>query len=399
MREGVRAYEYYREIFRETPLPLAFVDLELFDANIAAVLERAGETRIRVATKSVRCVPLLERILASDERFSGLMCYTAGEAVFLSQLGFDDLLIAYPVWREAELASLCRELRRGKRLTCVVDCAAHAGHLNESGHAFDTAIPVCIDADISYAFLGFHFGVRRSPIRSAASAAELAKRVVRSPHLRLEGLMAYEAQIAGLPDGVPGRFFRNTGVRFLQALSRNDVLRRRRELVDAVVEATHELAFVNGGGSGSIDFTVTDGAVTEITVGSAFFGPALFDGYRHQQYAPAAGFAVEITRIPETGVYTCQGGGYIASGGGGPDRLPRPYLPSGARLLKLEGAGEVQTPLRYTGDIALTLGDPVFMRHAKAGELCEHFNALALVSDGAVIDEAPTYRGEGQAFL
>ena len=59
----------------------------------------------------------------------------------------------------------------------------------------------------------------------------------------------------------------------------------------------------------------------------------------------------------------------------------------------------MQTPICYTGGAALSLGDPIFMRHSKAGELCERFNTLLLVSDGAVVGEAPTYRGEGQAFL
>jgi D-serine deaminase-like pyridoxal phosphate-dependent protein len=395
----VRDYEYYRGLFRDRPLPLAFVDLDLFDANIATVLERAGQTRIRVASKAIRCVPLLERILASDDRFTGLMCFTASEAVFLSQLGFDDLLIAYPAWREVETASLCRELRRGKRLICMVDCVDHADHLNRAGHGFDTQIPVCIDADMSYAFFGFHFGVRRSPIRDAEGASVLAKHIVSCSHLRLEGLMAYEAQIASLPDAVSGHSFRNGAVRFLQALSKKDVVRRRRQLVKAIGEAAKQPGFVNGGGSGSIDFSVADGAVTEITVGSAFFGPAFFDGYRQLQYKPAAGFAIEITRLPEPGIYTCQGGGYVASGSGGPERLPVPYLPEGAELLALEGAGEVQTPVRYGGHVDIGLGDPILMRHAKAGELCERFNALTLVSEGAIIDEAPTYRGEGQAFL
>ena len=169
------------------------------------MLERAGRTRIRVASKSIRCVPLLERILASDERFDGVMCYTAGEAVFLSQLGLNNLLIAYPAWQEAELASLCRELRRGKRLICTIDSVEHADHLNQSGRAFDTQIPVCIDADMSYSFLGLHFGVQRSPIRDAASAAHVAKHVIGCRHLRLEGLMPTKRRLRHTRD-VPGAF-------------------------------------------------------------------------------------------------------------------------------------------------------------------------------------------------
>jgi D-serine deaminase-like pyridoxal phosphate-dependent protein len=98
-------------------------------------------------------------------------------------------------------------------------------------------------------------------------------------------------------------------------------------------------------------------------------------------------------------LYTCLGGGYVASGSAGTEKLPRPYLPDGAALLPLEGAGEVQTPVRYRGPERLALGDPIFMRHSKAGELCEHFNTLLLVMAGRVVGEVPTYRGEGQVFL
>ena len=59
----------------------------------------------------------------------------------------------------------------------------------------------------------------------------------------------------------------------------------------------------------------------------------------------------------------------------------------------------MQTPIHYDGDSVLNLGDPIFLRHSKAGELCERFNTLLLVSDGAVSGQAATYRGEGQAFL
>jgi D-serine deaminase-like pyridoxal phosphate-dependent protein len=65
----------------------------------------------------------------------------------------------------------------------------------------------------------------------------------------------------------------------------------------------------------------------------------------------------------------------------------------------LEGAGEVQTPVRYRGSEKLAIGDPIFLRHAKAGELCERFAQLLLVQGGVVVETAPTYRGDGQNFL
>jgi D-serine deaminase-like pyridoxal phosphate-dependent protein len=47
---------------------------------------------------------------------------------------------------------------------------------------------------------------------------------------------------------------------------------------------------------------------------------------------------------------------------------------------------------------ALQPGDRVYLRHAKAGELCERFNELHLIDGSSVIGTVPTYRGEGKAF-
>ena len=106
-----------------------------------------------------------------------------------------------------------------------------------------------------------------------------------------------------------------------------------------------------------------------------------------------------MVRKPGDGFVTCHGGGLIASGAAGPDRLPIPTFPEGLSLLPLEGAGEVQTPLRGPGTQLLSLGDPVFFRHAKAGELAEHFNEYLLVRGERIVARAPTYRGLGKCFL
>ena len=103
-------------------------------------------------------------------------------------------------------------------------------------------------------------------------------------------------------------------------------------------------------------------------------------------------------RRPAPGVVTVLGGGYVASGAPGRDRLPTPVLPAGLRLTGTEGAGEVQTPLRGAAADGLRIGDRVWFRHAKAGELCERFDTLLLVEGDAVVAEVPTYRGEGKAF-
>jgi D-serine deaminase-like pyridoxal phosphate-dependent protein len=90
------SYTYYKTIFHGREMPFAFVDLDLLRANIRQTLARAGTKRIRLASKSIRAVALIEKILAANPLFQGVMCFTAPEAVWLSQRGLDDLLLGYP---------------------------------------------------------------------------------------------------------------------------------------------------------------------------------------------------------------------------------------------------------------------------------------------------------------
>jgi D-serine deaminase-like pyridoxal phosphate-dependent protein len=184
----------------------------------------------------------------------------------------------------------------------------------------------------------------------------------------------------------------------MQKLSMRD-LRERRAGIAAAVGELAPLEFVNGGGTGSLELTAAEPAVTELSAGSGFYAPVLFDYYRSFALRPAAMFALPVSRKPTRGIATVLGGGYPASGAGGRDRLPQPYLPAGLHLDSNEGAGEVQTPLLGEAAEELNVGDRVYFRHVKAGELCERFNSLYLVAGDTIVDEAPTYRGEGKAFL
>ena len=354
---------------------------------------------MRLATKSVRCVALQRLVLAEFPAFAGLMCFAAGEAAWLADLGFDDLLVGYPTVEPAELERVCAAAAHGARIVLTVDAEAHLNALEAIALRHGTVLPVCIDADMSTRLPGLHFGVHRSPLRDAQVVVDLARAIGRRPSLRLEGLLGYEAQIAGVADAVTGRPFRSALVRVLKGRSSAELGRRRQGMVEALRDAGFELRFVNGGGTGCLETTAADPSVTETTAGSGLFSPALFDGYAAFRHEPAAGFALPITRLPAPGIVTCHGGGYVASGAAGADKLPVPYLPEGSSLLPLEGAGEVQTPVRHTGRVPLAIGDPIFFRHAKAGELCERFDRLLLLSNGQVARDVPTYRGEGRCFL
>jgi D-serine deaminase-like pyridoxal phosphate-dependent protein len=393
-------YTYYRSVFAGRPMPFAYLDLDLLDQNIRQVVSRSKGKRVRLASKSIRSVPVLRRILQADPSFQGIMCFTAREAVYLASQGFQDLLIGYPAWHQDDYRAVARATADGAQITLMVDSRTHIERIQEIASAHQVTLPVCLDIDMSLPVPGLHFGVWRSPLQTPDQVRPLLELILASPALRLDGIMGYEAQIAGVGDHYPGKPLKNFVVRRLQQRSAREVARRREAIVSLIDSMGLPLRLVNGGGTGSISSTKAEEKVTEITVGSAFYGPALFDNYRAFHYQPAAGFAIEIVRRPAPSIYTCLGGGYVASGAAGADKLPQPYLPPGAHLIPQEAAGEVQTPIRYSKEeISLHPGDPIFLRHSKAGELCERFDRLALVQNGAVVDEASTYRGDGQCFL
>jgi D-serine deaminase-like pyridoxal phosphate-dependent protein len=226
----------------------------------------------------------------------------------------------------------------------------------------------------------------------------LARAIVGRRGFALVGLMAYEAQIAGVGDAPRGKPLRAAALRTMQRRSADELRTRRAEIVRAVTTLAR-LEFVNGGGTGSIETTAREESVSEVTAGSGLYAPALFDSYRAFKLRPAAMFALPVVRKPRRGIATVLGGGYLASGPADSARLPQPYLPEGLCLDAQEGAGEVQTPLRGRAADDLRVGDRVYFRHAKAGELCERFERLYLIEGDAIVDEVPTYRGEGRRFL
>jgi len=392
-------YDHYRNALRGARLPAAFIDLDALAANLAGLRARSGGLPIRLVTKSIRSVAILRRLLATGRYFQGLMCYSPAEAAWLASLGFDDLLVAYPSVEGEHLRAVAAQVRTGRSITLMVDGAAQVVRIAAVAQAEGVVLPVAIDLDMSSDFPGLHFGVRRSPVNSVAKAVALAGDIARHASLRLDGLMGYESQIAGLMDDVPGQRLKSTVIRLLKRRSIPEVNERRRATVAALAAAGHTLRFVNGGGTGSFESTRRDASVTELAAGSGLYVPTLFDHYRAFRGRPAAGFALAVTRVPAPGIVTCAGGGYPASGPAGPDRMPRPWLPAGCTLIATEGAGEVQTPVRMPPGTSLAVGDPLLFRHAKAGELCERFNELLLIEGGAVVDKVATYRGDGQCFF
>ena len=386
--------------------PIAVVDLDAFDHNAADLVRRAAGRPIRVASKSVRCRFLLERVLRKDG-FAGVMAYSLAEARWLArewagtELAETDILVAYPTTDHAALRRLADDPHARTHVSIMVDSVAHLDLVDAAlgfGHA---EIRVCLELDVSwrplYGLDLAHVGTRRSPVFTASQAGALARAVVSRPGFRLVGLMGYEGQIAGLGDQPAGKPVTGAVLRWMQDRSAHELAARRSAAV-AAVRAAADLEFVNGGGTGSIETTGWDESVTEVAAGSGLIGPTLFDGYRRFAPVPAVLFALPVVRKPRRGIATLFGGGYIASGPAGKDRLPSPYLPAGLKLLGVEGAGEVQTPVAGRAARDLRVGDKVWLRHTKAGELAERFTEYHVLDDDEVVDVVATYRGEGQCF-
>ncbi len=374
------------------------VDLGAFDRNAAALAARAAGVPIRVATKSVRVRSLLRRGLARPG-LSGLLAFTLPEALWLAQdpaLGAD-VLVAYPTVDRRALARLGSDDALASRVTVMADDPVQLDLAASVLGATGPQVRVCLDLDASLRFLRgrVHLGSRRSPVHDPAALRDLARVVAEHPRFELRGVMSYEGQVAGLADDVPG--LRRYGVRAVQRASMAE-LRERRAAALAAVREVAPVGLVNAGGTGSLEWSAADPSVTEVTAGSGLFAPTSFDHYRGFRHEPAAWFAVPVVRRPSSRHATVLGGGWVASGPAGRDRLPSPVWPPGLRLLAAEGAGEVQTPLTGPGARRLQVGDRVWFRHAKAGELCEHVGVVHLVSGDQVVGEAPTYRGEGQSF-
>jgi D-serine deaminase-like pyridoxal phosphate-dependent protein len=404
----VKAEEYhrYREAIRGEALPLALVDLDALERNVDALVApvRARGKTLRVASKSVRCAALLRAILArGGAAMRGVMAFSPAEACFLAGEGFADVLVAYPTAQPGDARLVAAAIAGGATIALTADAAEHLAVASAAAAEAGVRIPVVVDVDVSYRPLGegrtrLHVGVRRSPLRDPLEVASFVEAILADRRLAFGGLLAYEAHLAGIPD-VDARAPVQAGVkRALKALAREPVRAQRRAIARELERRGIALPLFDGGGTGSVAWSAEDPVLSEVAVGSGFLDSHLFDGFRGLALEPAAFFALQVTRRPGPGLITCQSGGFVASGASGPDRLPLPWLPEGLELLDLEGAGEVQTPLAVPPGLRVELGDPVFFRHAKAGELAEHFADYALLRGDRVEARVPTYRGAGRCF-
>ncbi len=394
--------------------PFAVLDMNSVESNQADMRRRAAGKPIRIASKSLRCRSVLTELLKAPG-YAGVLAFTLPEALWLATASdeypaLDDIVVAYPTVNRTAIAALASDQLLADRITLMVDDPAQLYVIETARPEGGAVIRVAIDIDASWRPIpgsmnsAVHIGARRSPVRTPDQAVALTRQISQRDGLRLVGAMSYEAQIAGLGNRPPHKRVRGLAITAMQSGSARELVRRRGATVAAIRNELERLGqptleFVNGGGTGSLEISAADSSLTELAAGSGFYAPTLFDGYRHFHLDAGATFALPVVRRPGPETVTVLGGGYIASGIADPSRLPQPWLPTGLKLDSQEGAGEVQTPLR--GEVAdkLAIGDLVWFRHAKAGELCERFAQLLMIRGSEIVGTVNTYRGDGQTFL
>ena len=224
--------------------PFAVVDLDAFDANAASMTSRAHGLPIRIASKSLRCRTLMDRALAgvppvsrgvggfaapTEPGFRGVLAYSIVEALWLARHGHADVVVGYPTVDLEALTELGQDPELAAAITVMVDSRAHLDLIDRAAPVHPVRVAIDIDASLRLGPL--HLGVRRSPVHTAADAADLAQQIARRDSARLVGLMLYDAQIAGLPDA-------SAAVRLVKRVSEAELGRRRAAVLEAVRPST-----------------------------------------------------------------------------------------------------------------------------------------------------------------
>lgn len=385
------SYTEINNILKEEMCPCAFLDLDVFDANLNWLETEMRNTgkKIRIGTKSIRVPALIQRCLERSF-IEGLFLFHPNEIKFWQEnYQVKDFLLAYPIYNGAEAKLLCDAIIRDPetRVHVMVDAEEHLQLLERHAAKNNVKLGIIIDCDFSIKFVGQHAGVLRSPLTHSEAVVALAKKTVDFPHLEFRGIMGYEAQEAGIGDS--SWLFRK-----MKQKSREINDARRSNIVSALRNAGFSPEIVNGGGSGCFQLTAAEDEVTEVTIGSGLFKSYIFDPIESMNgFAPSLFMALRIIRFPRPGVATCYSGGYVCSA---INKSPQIILPKNCKETAREGFGEVQTPISYDpAHVSLNYGDVIICRFAKAGEPLERFNTVCIVSKGKIVDHYATYRGHG----
>ncbi len=387
--------------------PLAYVDLDAFDANGAALARAAGSQPVRIATKSLRCDALIDRAIGLEEQFRGAMAFTIDEALHLAARGIDDVLIGYPSAEPGPLARLAAwtAQRPDHRLRPMVDATEQLDRIAAAARAAGTEVAVCVDLDASWRPAGARGpAIGRSAHRCAppSRCSRSSAMPRRTEGVRVDALMAYDGQVAGVGDAPPGRPLRSRAIQLMQRQSLEDLYDRVPRIVAAVereLASDGGLRLVNVGGTGSLSRMRDLTAATELTAGSASTPPALFDAYRHLDLQPAAFFVLPWCGAPGRAPSPCSAAATSPRVRPGPIACRCPSSRRACGSIATRAPARCRRRSRARPRAPSESATAWRFRHARLASSASGSRALHLVRGSELHGTVPTYRGAGLTFL
>lgn len=230
--------------------PVLVVDLDMLDANIAAMqaLADAKGVALRPHAKTHKSVDIAKRQIAAGA--VGLCCAKIGEAEALADGGIAGLLITSPITAPGAVSRLAALAGRSDELMVVVDHPNVALCLNAALAEAGATLDVLIDIDP---------GIRRTGVASTEAAVALAETIAQAPSLSLRGVQFY----CGIQQHVE------------DYAQRREAIVERTAYLESIIadlrDAGHVIDIISGSGTGTHHIDLELGVFTEIQAGSYVF--------------------------------------------------------------------------------------------------------------------------------
>jgi len=229
--------------------PALVVDLDAFEANMAAMSEavRGKDVRVRPHAKSHKCPEIAKRQIARGA--IGICCQKVGEAEAFVAAGITDVLVTNEIVGGQKLARLAA-LARSAAIGVLVDDSSNVLALANAAARAGSTVEVLVEVDV---------GAHRCGVAPGAPALELAHAVASHAGLRFGGLHAYQGAAQHL---------RRPAERRAAIARAVEWVRDTKVLVE---RAGIPCPTVTGAGTGTFLLECNSGVYTEIQPGSYIF--------------------------------------------------------------------------------------------------------------------------------